>query len=337
MLRYTKERSRQFFDDAFERVRALPGVQSVASANRLPFSLNFGENQFEVPGHTSPDGRGFTLKTAWVSSDYFKTLGVPLLQGRAITDRDTPDSPRVVVVNEAMARRFWPDGNAIGQSLQVTGRREAPYEIVGIVGDYRVQSIGEGPTPYLHFSNRQAQDDYQVIFARTSGDAQQLLGDMRRVVLAMDPNLVFLDNQTMQTQVSATLLPVMAGTWVASVAGGVALALAGIGLYGVVAYSVARRTREIGLRMALGADRMRVLRLVLRQGLVLAVMGVVAGGVLAALVAGGLSGALYGVAASDPLAWVTAAAIVIGAAASANAIPALRASRVSPSEALRVD
>jgi ABC-type antimicrobial peptide transport system permease subunit len=124
---------------------------------------------------------------------------------------------------------------------------------------------------------------------------------------------------------------------VASVAGTVALALAGIGLYGVVAYSVARRTREIGLRMALGADRMRVLRLVLRQGLLLAIMGVVAGGVLAALVAGGLSGALYGVTASDPLAWVTAAAIVMGAAASANAIPALRASRVSPSEALRVD
>jgi putative ABC transport system permease protein len=337
MLRYAPERGRQFMGEVLERIRALPGVTSVATADRLPFSLNFSEGQFEVPGHASPHDRGFTLKTTWVSSSYFETLGVPVLQGRSFTEGDTSESPRVAVINEAMVRRFWPGGPALGQHLRLRDRAGAPFEIVGVVADYRVQSIGEGSTPYVHFSNRQRPDSYQIVFARTRGDAQRLLQDMRRLVLGMEPNLAFLENQTMEAQVSATLLPVTAGTWVASVAGVVALALAGIGLYGVVAYSVARRTREIGLRMALGADRMQVLRLVLRQGLALAVIGVVAGGVLAALVAGGLSGALYGVTAADPLAWAVAASIVLVAAAGANALPALRASRVAPSEALRVD
>jgi predicted permease len=337
MLHYTPERSRQFYDEAQARIQAVPGVRSVATAWRLPFSINFGENQFDVPGHASKDDRGFSLMTTWVSPAYFETLGAPLLQGRAFTEADTPDSPRVVVINEAMARRFWPGTSPLGQSLRLKERPGTPYEVVGVVADYRVRTIGERPTPYVHFASTQRPDQAQVVFARTSGDAQKLLADMRRLLLELEPNLVFLDNQTMQTQVSTTLLPVTAGTWLASLAGIVALALAGIGLYGVVAYSVTRRTREIGVRMALGSDRAGIVRLVLRQGLSLAAVGVVVGGGLAAAVASGLSSALYGVGAADPVTWTAAVAVVAGAAAFANALPALRASRVSPSEALRTE
>ena len=153
----------------------------------------------------------------------------------------------------------------------------------------------------------------------------------------MEPNLVFLENQTMETQVAGALLPVRAGAWLASVVGVVALALAAIGLYGVVAYSVARRTREIGVRMALGADRRRVLGLVLRHGFSLVAVGLVLGGILAAVGLRGLSGVLYGVGLADPLAWGVAAFSLALAAAAANAIPAHRATRVNPSVALRTE
>jgi predicted permease len=337
MLRYSGERSREFYERAQERIRALPGVVSVATAFRLPFSINFNESQFEMPGHASPNDRGFTLKNTAVSAEYFETLGVPIVQGRGFLPGDTPSSPRVAVVNEALARRFWPGESAVGKVLRLVDRPDNTVEIVGVVADYRVQTIGEGQVPYLHFASSQRDVSYQLLFARTRGDAQELLVQMRKALLDLEPNLVFLDNQTMQAQVTTMLLPVLAGMTLASVAGGIALGLAAIGLYGVVAYSVARRTREIGVRMALGADRAQVVRLVLRQGLGLALVALGIGAVLAAALASGMARALFGVTAADPVAWAAATATLLVATLCANAIPALRASRVSPQEALRAD
>ena len=241
------------------------------------------------------------------------------------------------MVNEALARRFWPGESAVGKVLRLVDRPDTPVEIVGVVADYRVQTVGEGQVPYLHFASSQQEMSYQLLFARTRGDAQELLVQMRRALLDLEPNLVFLDNQTMQTQVNTILLPVLAGMTLASVAGTIALGLAALGLYGVVAYSVTRRTREIGVRMALGAGRGQVVRLVLRQGMGIALLALGVGGVLAAVVASGLAGALFGVSATDPWAWTAAAAILLAATVGANALPALRASRVSPQEALRTD
>jgi predicted permease len=337
MLRYDATRSREFYERASERIAALPGVSSVARAWRLPFSLNFGENQFDVPGHESPTGRGFSLLTTDVSPGYFETLRVPLLEGRDFAVGDTPDAPRVAIVNETMARRFWPGESAVGKTFRRHDRPERVYQVVGVVADYKTRTIGEAKAAYIHFAAEQQPSPAQVVFARTRGDAAALVAQMRRVLTEMEPNLVFLDNQTMQAQVRTILLPVEAGAWLSSVAGVVALALAAFGLYGTVAYSVARRTREFGVRMALGADRARLVRLVLRHGLALAAIGLVAGGLAAALLARVLSGALYGVAAADPVAWLGAASLALAAALTANALPALRASRVHPSEALRVD
>jgi predicted permease len=337
MAGYDEAGAHAFWERALERLRTLPDVENAALADRLPFSLNYGNQQVHISGQVSPDDRGFTIAVTRVSPAYFETLGVPILQGRGFLPSDTPESPAVVVVNEAFARRFWPGQSALGQRIHTRAPDGPVFEIVGVSADHRVQSIGEGSVPYVHFSMTQRADSYEVLVARGRGDAGRLLAQVRQELLAMEPNLVFLDNQTMEAQIAGTLLPVQAGAWLASVVGVVALTLAAIGLYGVVAYSVARRTREIGVRMALGADRRRVLGLVMRQGFSLVALGLVVGGLLAALGLRGLSGVLYGVGLADPVAWGIAAFALAFAAAAANAIPAHRATRVNPSVALRAE
>jgi putative ABC transport system permease protein len=209
------------------------------------------------------------------------------------------------------------------------------FEIVGVSADHKVQTIGEAPQPYVHFPYEQLKASYQVLMVRSRLDARQTLAEVRRELLAMEPNLAFLDNQTMDDQVSAVLYPARAAAWVVSIVGMVAMLLAAIGLYGVIAYSVARRTREIGIRMALGARPGSVLGLVLRQGLTVAAAGLAAGSLLAILAARAVSGALYGIGAADPLAWAGALGTILLISTAANLVPARRAARVSPSVALR--
>jgi predicted permease len=335
MARYDDARTRQFFERAVERVAGVPGVTSVATATRLPLSLNFSDDQFEIPGHASPGDRGFTLLYAAVSPGYFGTLDIPLKQGRLFTDFDTGDTARVAVVSEAMVRRFWPNGGAVGRTIRSKRPGSRPIEIVGVVADHRVRTVGEDPESYVYVPLRQRWNPAQIIVARTSGDAGTLLRAMERELLALEPNIVLLDRQTMDQQVSAVLLPLQAGMTVAAAGGLIALGLAALGLYGVVAYSVARRTREMGVRMALGANRSRVVALVLRQGLGLALAGLVAGALVAAAAMQVLGGMLYGVGAGDPLAWTAAAGLLLAVTTLANFLPAYRASRIDPAVALR--
>jgi macrolide transport system ATP-binding/permease protein len=337
VLGYEREQSRLFWDRAVDRIAAIPGVEAVALASRLPFSLNFNQDTVFIPGRHGPGDRGDTIMSARVSDGYFKALGVAILEGRGFDAADTPESPAVVVVSQAMASRYWPEESAIGRRIHLRGLDGPAFEVVGIAADHAVQRVGESPRPYVHFAQAQRPDTYRVLMARTRGNAGVLLAQVRRELLAMEPNLVFLDNQTMEDQVGATLLPVRAGAWVVSVVGLVAMLLAAIGLYGVIAYSVARRTREIGIRMALGAQPSRVLSLILRQGLVVTAAGLVAGGVLAALAARAAGGMLYGLGAADPLAWVGAIGLMVAAAVAANLVPARRAARVEPTVALRME
>ena len=201
----------------------------------------------------------------------------------------------------------------------------------------KVSTIGEATTPYIHYAVSQRPLSGEEIVARTRGDAGALLNAMRRELTALEPNVIFLDNQTMEAQVAATLLPAKIGAMSVSAVGVVAMLLASIGLYGVIAYSVARRTREIGIRMALGAKPSAVIGLVMRQGLGLAAVGVAAGTLLALGAAKAVAGALYGVSFVDPLAWSAAVVTLFVVSALANLVPARRASIVDPSSALRSD
>lgn len=334
---YDDGRSRQFWEQAIARIRAIPGVEHVALASRLPFSINFSNASLHIPGHNTPGDAGTTVSSARVSPEYFETIGVRILDGRIFAETDTPETPRVAVVNETMAKRFWPDRSAVGERVMLRDANHAVVEIVGVVADHRIRTIGEGAQPQIHFSQTQRFDSYQVLAARTRGDAERLLVEMRHALLAMEPNLVFIEDQTLEAQVAATLLPVRAGAWLVGIIGVVGALLAAIGLYGVIAYSVARRTREIGIRLAIGSSPQGVLRLVMHQGAWVAVAGVALGVPLAAGAAMLIASAVYGVGVADPVAWGVSVTCVLGVAALANLVPAWRASRLNPVVALRVE
>jgi predicted permease len=336
MVRYSPERSRQFFDEVLDRVKTMPDVESAAFVSpRLPFDINYSQTTVQVDSKTyDSDTGGEVIANVAVTPEYFATLGIPIVDGRGFTDADRSGAPLVAVVNETMARRFWPDGSAVGRTLRLTfGARQ--FQIVGVSGDHKVHSVGERPTPYLHFAAAQQPSPYNTIIARTRGDAGRLLASMRRELLGMEPGLVFIRQDTMKATMASSLLPERVSAMLAAGFGGLGTLLAAIGLYGVIAHSVARRTREIGIRVALGAHPSQVLGMIMRQGLALAAVGAVIGAALAALAARLLSGVIYGVGAGDPVAWGAAFAALLLAAALANYIPARRAMRVDPVTALR--
>ena len=337
MLRYSPDRSQQFYSQAMERVGAIPGVESVALATRVPFSVNYNRWEIWVPGRHQVDSHGDTIELTTVSPEYFRTMGVPIVSGRAFTYADRPDTPRVAIVNETFARRYWPSQNAVGKTFRSRGSDGPEFQIVGVSADHKVLTVGEPPTPFLHVARTQRPNSYSAIIARTRGDASTLLRDMRRELLAMEPNLVFVENGTMAAEIATTLFPVRASAWLVASVGLAAMVLAAVGLYGVIAYSVARRTREIGIRMALGARPASVVGLVMRHGMRVTIAGQLVGAALGIGAVIAMSGALYGIGPADPLSWGAAALIVLGVAALANLIPAWRAASVDPSIALRTD
>lgn len=334
---YDDERSRPFWEQAVERVRAIPGVEYVALASRLPFSINFSNASLHIPGHNTPGDAGTTVSSVTVSPEYFETIGVRILDGRTFAVTDTPDTPRVGIVNETMAKRYWPGQSAVGKRVMLREANLAQVEIVGVVADHRIRTVGEGQQSQIHFSHAQRFQSYQVLAARTNGDAEQLLAEMRQKLLAMEPSLVFIEDQTMESQVAATLLPVRAGAWLVGVVGLVGAMLAALGLYGVIAYSVARRTRELGIRLAIGSTPGGILGIVMRHGAWVALAGIGIGVPLAGGAAMLISGAVFGVGVADPVAWSLSVAVILGVAALANFVPAWRASRLNPVVALRVE
>ena len=335
LIGYDEPRATRMLERAVERVAAIPGVLSVSRAGRQPLAINYNRSSVYFPGRATPADRGITISATWVDEHYLATLGVPLLRGRNFTAADTPASAKVALVNEAFVRRHWPGSDGLGRRFRTQSSTGPEYEVVGVVGDYKVETIGESPTPYIHYAIRQREFTGSVLLARTASDGRALLAAMRRAVLALEPNAVFLDNQTMEAQVDATLLPARLAAQTIALVGVVATILAAIGLYGVVAYAVGRRTREIGIRMALGAAPGSVLSMVMRQGLTTAAAGVLAGLALSWAAARAIASTLYGVGAADPAAWVSAVTVLLAAAALANYLPARRAARVDPSRALR--
>jgi predicted permease len=334
---YSREQAVVLQRRLVDRVRALPGVERVALVSRAPLASDINMEGIRIPAQHAPDDEPALVDATSVEPDYFAALGLPVLEGRGLTDADDDGAPRVVVVNQAMAQRYWPGRSPVGERLYTDGFDQPPHQVVGVVPDYKVRGLGESPRPYLHFPWRQQPGLSVTLLARTAGEAESALSAIRQAVLAEEPRIVFDEDGTAVDLLRVTLAPTRAAAALLAGVGALALLLASIGLYGVVSYAVAQRTREVGVRMALGATIDDVIRLVLRRGMGLAAAGVGIGAVAAAAVTRVLSSLLYGVSAVDPLAFAAAAAVLLVVALLANVAPARRAARVDPMVALRYE
>ena len=330
---YDRESGAPLIENGRERLAAVPEVEAVGMASRIPQSLNNNGFGIFIDGHPETEAdRPIAVDGARVDESYFDALGLRIVAGRGIEAADRAEGRNVAVITETMAARYWPGREALEQTFR-RGRDAEPTRIVGIVEDYKVDTPGEAPKPYLHLPMA-ARPLFANYVVRTTTPAAALVPTLERELRTLDPDLVFLDTGTLAELAGIRLLPIRAGAWLIGVFGILALLLAAVGLYGVIAFSVSRRVREIGIRKALGAEHGSVVAMVLRRGMLLVGVGGVIGAVLAGAGARLLSSVLF-VGTFDPVSFGLAFAVLAGVAALANWIPARRAARVDPMVALR--
>ncbi|MCI0486761.1 MAG: FtsX-like permease family protein, partial [Blastocatellia bacterium] len=334
---YSEAQGKEFYRQLTERLRALPGVTSVTSANLVPLGGAREALGYRIAGHEPPPGRTtFSIDTALVGPDYFSTMGIPILRGRGFDDRDEGSGARpVTVINETMARRFWPGEDAIGKNFQIA---EGPFvEIIGIARDIKYYSLGEEPRPYVYGFADQVYFSQMTIHLRTAGSPETLARAVKREVAALDANVAVLNLITLAELRRVPLFPVRALAAISTMFGMLALVLTAVGIYGMVSYSVSRRTREIGIRQALGADRSGIFRLIVGQGLVLTLIGIAVGLVACFALTRFLSSLLFDISATDPFTFGGTALLLAGVALMACYIPARRATKIDPMTALRYE
>jgi predicted permease len=333
---YDEVEGRAFYDRLLERVRGLPGVRAASLTEHLPLGLNVHTSHVELEGRPKPrKGEELEVDRSGVVPGYFAALGIPLVAGRDFTAADRPGVQRVAIVNETAARQYWPGENPIGKRLRF-GEKEW-MTVVGVAKDGKYRTLGESPRPFVYPNSLQQYSSFMTVVVATDGDEQALLERVRRELDGLDPNLPVFDLTTVSKHLSIMLFPARLGAALLAAFGALGLVLAGIGLYGVVAASVARRTREVGIRMSLGARRSDVLALVVREGMTLTGIGLAVGLGLALLASRVLSGMLYGIGTHDPLTYGVVALVLGGIALCANLIPAGRAMQVEPVVALKYE
>jgi predicted permease len=335
-LRYDANHGQQFFRDVVERAKSVPGVVDAAVASNGILGGGLAGTIFREGEQTDPNNRGTLVNLDDVTPGHFETLRIPLLSGRDFNDLDRENTTAVVIVNEAMAKLVWPGQEPLGKRFSIV-TQPALLQVVGVVGTTIVGQIGEDPQPVAYFPMLQQYTPFAVLLVRTTGNPEALLGAVRARVQPLDKNLAFTNGQTVQQILGQGLWAARMGAALLGLFGALALILASIGIYGVLAYSVAQRTSEIGLRMALGAQSHQVLRLVLRQGMLLALVGAVVGVLVALPVARLAAGLLYGVSATDPRTYASITLLLMGVAMLACYVPARRATRIDPLVALRQD
>lgn len=336
MQGYDEPRARTFFDRATDRLERLPGVQAVAVSERVPFSPNVQNTQVSIDGR--PDAtpeEGALVDASRVSASYFGAMGVRVIEGRAFDTRDTPESVQVAIVSQAFARRYFPGTSAVGRRLRHGDQKGTLLEIVGVTADYNVRAVGEAPRPMLHLARSQRFSSSASFLIRTTGDPDVVRRGVERELQSLEPNLVFLELAPIQRMIATSLLPVSLGSALLGSLAALAMLLAALGLYGVVAFTVAHRTREIGIRMALGSSRGAVVRAVLREAVTMVAAGALAGLGLAAAAAQALAAVLLGVTPLDPASYAIAIALVAVTAIGASVWPARRAASIDPIAALR--
>jgi len=331
---YDETRSRVFLDRLLEDVAALPGVRTAGLSDWVPLGIGGSDRGVEIPGYEFAEGERQSINYARVSEGYLEALGVELLEGRTFERTDDGSAPPVMIVNQRFADRFWPGESALGKVVKTAGKDRT---VVGVVETGKVRSLGEAPTEMMYFSQRELFTAGVAIVARASSDAAAVLSGIREIVRSADPDMPVVDVRTMEEHMGTALLPARLGGSVLGLFGLLGLMLAAVGIYGVMAYSVAQRTRELGIRIALGSDRTDVVRLVLGEGMRLAGIGLgigLLGAVASARLVGGL---LYGVSPFDPLAFSVVPLTLVAVAAAAVYVPARRAARIDPIRALKTE
>jgi len=329
---YDEARSRAFWDAVLQQVDALPGVQAAGLTDWLPLGVGGSDRGVTIPGYEFAEGELQSFIYGRVSEGFLEALGVRLIEGRTFNPQDDANGAPVIIVNQRMAEHFWPGQSALGKIVHTAGKDR---QVIGVVANGKYRSLGEDPTDVMFLPERELSTSGLAIVARTSGDPQAVLRRIQQIVRAEDPDLPVFDVRTMEDHMGIALLPARLGGTVLGLFGVLGLVLAAVGIYGVMAYSVAQRSRELGIRVALGADRSRVLRLVLAEGLKLAAIGTVLGLVGAAAAARLVRGLLYNVSSLDPIAFAGVPLLLMGVAALAVYIPARRAAGVEPMRVLK--
>jgi len=347
LLRYTTAQGREFYERVVERMQQLPGVEAASVARVQVFGggrvvslaiegREASTNVFQSTNAGLTAGTSRTsVNTNVIGPGYFRTLGLRLLRGRDFDATDLPEGTPAVVVNQAFVAMHFPSEEPIGRRVSFNGPRGPWRTIVGVVTDSKYATLSEPFAPITYVPLSQNHETGMTLHVRTAGAPELLIPDMRREIRALEPNLPVPAIQPMLETIGVSLYAARMGAWLIGVLGGLALLLASIGVYGVLAFSIARRNRELGIRQALGADRADIFRLVLKEGMGLVAIGVVLGLAGAAFGAQPLAQFLYGVGTRDPLAFIAAAGVLLLIALVACLVPARRATKVQPTVALR--
>ncbi len=335
---YPPERIRALYDEFLTRVRGLPGVRSAALAVGVVLSGGWDALNVQVEGYQAREDEDMNPYANTISPDYFPTMRMPIVAGRDFTEHDNLQSNNVGIINQTMARYFFGERNPIGKKFGTESSAPPDIEIIGVVQDAKYVSLKEKPQRHFYLPVAQQPRLFDLtLHVRTTSDARLFVSLLRQTLQQIDPNVPLYDVKTMAGQLDESLARDRLITWLSTAFGVLAALLAALGLYGVIAFSVAQRTREIGIRMALGAQRFDVLRLVLQQVVLLVLLGLALGTTISLGGVRLLGNLLYGIEATDPLAFVGATLLLIGAAALAALYPARRAASVNPTLALRYE
>lgn len=334
---FTEERGREFFRTLSQNLSSMPGISSVSYSVVTPLGAGDEAMMYAIPGHTPPNGdQGFLISNNIVGPRYFETMGIPIVLGRTFDFREEKQgSIPAVVINETMARLYWGNENPVGKTIQLVG--EAPQQIIGVARDIKYYSLGESPLPYVYRSFGQAYLYPVTVDVRTSVDARTLIAAVKSEVERLNSDVALYGLMTFEEVRAQQLFPVKALATLSTLFGFLALLLTAVGIYGVVSYAVRRRTREIGVRIALGARKQDILGMILRHALLLGVAGLLAGALIAAGTTRLLSTLLFGVSSLDALTFAVAALLLITVTLLSSLVPATRAAWVDPAVSLRYE
>ncbi len=333
---FDEARTRELYRRVTERISGVAGVEAVTLATSVPlFGGGFGRTVFRDGQDPKDPRNGRMTQMSQVAGGYFEAIGIPVVKGRGITSADRAGSTPVAVINEAMAKQIWPNEDPVGRTLRIFGN-DTPWQIVGVAKTVKYNFIGEDATAYFYLPIEQLHDSQVTVHVRASGDPSPVLGTVRRELQQLEPDLPLLNVSTYAAVFGQALWAPRMAAWLLGIFAGLALLLAAIGLYGVLAYSVSQRTRELGIRLALGAREGDVQRMVVRQGVMLALCGLVPGLLASWALSRVITRLLYDVAAGDTVTFASVPVLLLVVAVIATIVPAWRASRVDPAVALRV-